>query len=145
MRIQWCFRMKLKMAFEAKDSSRINWFMGTISSIQVFDPIHWSNSPWRLLQAMPHSFGSVTRIKEWIDCGLDMYHECKSATNYSLCNFGGDSRRGGDGGGGCRKLPAEVLSLERIGGKMEVEEVRARFVHGPSSNFLFMVSPPMCI
>ncbi|PHT90068.1 hypothetical protein T459_05181 [Capsicum annuum] len=56
------------------------------------------------------------------------------------------NRRGGDGGGGCRKLPAEVLSLERIGGKMEVEDlIRARFVHGPSSNFLFMVSPPMCI
>ncbi|KAF3616705.1 hypothetical protein FXO37_34983 [Capsicum annuum] len=51
-------------------------------------------------------------------------------------------RRGGDSGGGCRKLPAEVLSLERIGGKVEVEEVRARSVHGPS-NFLFMVSPPV--
>ncbi|KAF3623708.1 putative DCN1-like protein 1-like [Capsicum annuum] len=54
------------------------------------------------------------------------------------CNFGGGSHRGGDSNGGCRKLPAEVLSLERIGGKMKVEEVRARSVHGPSSNFLFM-------
>ncbi|KAF3663763.1 hypothetical protein FXO38_10492 [Capsicum annuum] len=44
-------------------------------------------------------------------------------------------------GGGCRKLPAEVLSLERIGGKVEVEKVRARrswpllqfLVHGFSS------------
>ncbi|KAF3616470.1 putative DCN1-like protein 1-like [Capsicum annuum] len=53
---------------------------------------------------------------------------------HSLSTF----RRGGDSNGGCRKLPAEVLSLERIGGKMKVEEVRARSVHGPSSNFLFM-------
>ncbi|PHT77516.1 hypothetical protein T459_21038 [Capsicum annuum] len=54
-------------------------------------------------------------------------------------NGWGYNRRGGDdSNGGCRKLPAEVLSLERIGGKMKVEEVRARSVHGPSSNFLFM-------
>ncbi|PHU13223.1 hypothetical protein BC332_20153 [Capsicum chinense] len=53
-------------------------------------------------------------------------------------NGWGYNRCGGGSDGGCRKLPAEVLSLERIGGKMEVEEVRARSVHGPSSNFLFM-------
>ncbi|PHT55470.1 hypothetical protein CQW23_03956 [Capsicum baccatum] len=51
------------------------------------------------------------------------------------------NRHSGDSGGGCRKLPAEVLSLERIGGKVEVEKVGARrswpllqfLVHGFSS------------
>lgn len=50
MRIQWCPGMRFKMAFETEDSSRISWFMGTISSVQVDDPIRWPNSPWRLLQ-----------------------------------------------------------------------------------------------
>nr|CAD1843721.1 unnamed protein product [Ananas comosus var. bracteatus] len=38
MRVQWCPGMRFKMAFETEDSSRISWFMGTISSVQV--PIH---------------------------------------------------------------------------------------------------------
>lgn len=52
MRIQWCTRMRFKMAFETEDSSRISWFMGTVSSVQINDPTHWPNSPWRLLQVM---------------------------------------------------------------------------------------------
>lgn len=50
MRVQFCSGMRFKMAFETEDSSRISWFMGTISSVHVDDPIHWPNSPWRLLQ-----------------------------------------------------------------------------------------------
>jgi hypothetical protein len=50
MRIQWCSGMRFKMPFETEDSSRISWFMGTIASVQVVDPIRWPNSPWRLLQ-----------------------------------------------------------------------------------------------
>jgi len=50
MRIQWCSGMRFKMPFETEDSSRISWFMGTIASVQVLDPIRWPNSPWRLLQ-----------------------------------------------------------------------------------------------
>ncbi|KAH0971287.1 hypothetical protein GBA52_023443 [Prunus armeniaca] len=49
MRVQWCSGMRFKMAFETEDSSRISWFMGTIASVQVSDPICWPNSPWRLL------------------------------------------------------------------------------------------------
>lgn len=52
MQIQWCSGMRFKMAFETEDSSRISWFMGTISSVQVADPIRWPNSPWRLLQVL---------------------------------------------------------------------------------------------
>lgn len=50
MRVQWCPGMRFKMAFETEDSSRISWFMGTISSVQVSDPIRWPGSPWRLLE-----------------------------------------------------------------------------------------------
>lgn len=50
MRVHWCSGMRFKMAFETEDSSRISWFMGTVSSVQVADPIRWPNSPWRLLQ-----------------------------------------------------------------------------------------------
>jgi hypothetical protein len=50
MQIQWCSGMRFKMPFETEDSSRISWFMGTISSVHVQDPIHWPDSPWRLLQ-----------------------------------------------------------------------------------------------
>lgn len=50
MQIQWCPGMRFKMPFETEDSSRISWFMGTISSVQVEDPLRWPDSPWRLLK-----------------------------------------------------------------------------------------------
>lgn len=48
--IRWSAGMRFKMAFETEDSSRISWFMGTISAVQVADPVRWPDSPWRLLQ-----------------------------------------------------------------------------------------------
>ncbi|KAI3790476.1 hypothetical protein L2E82_03544 [Cichorium intybus] len=53
-RIQWCPRMRFKMAFETEDSSRISCFMGTISLVQVDDQIRWPNSPRRLLLVQIH-------------------------------------------------------------------------------------------
>lgn len=50
MQIRWCSGIRFKMPFETEDSSRISWFMGTISSVHVADPIRWPDSPWRLLQ-----------------------------------------------------------------------------------------------
>lgn len=52
LRLRWCSGMRFKMPFETEDSSRISWFMGTISSVQVADPILWPDSPWRLLQVL---------------------------------------------------------------------------------------------
>ncbi|KAI3458975.1 hypothetical protein Pfo_015638 [Paulownia fortunei] len=69
MRVQWCSGMRFKMAFETEDSSRISWFMGTISSVQVDDPIHWPNSPWRLLQVAwdePDLLQNVKRVSPWL-------------------------------------------------------------------------------
>ncbi|CAN4120297.1 unnamed protein product [Withania somnifera] len=69
MRIQWCSGMRFKMAFETEDSSRISWFLGTISSIQVADPIRWPNSPWRLLQVTwdePDLLQNVKHVSPWL-------------------------------------------------------------------------------
>lgn len=69
MRIQWCPGMRFKMAFETEDSSRISWFMGTISLVQVDDQIRWPNSPWRLLQVAwdePELLQNVTRVNPWL-------------------------------------------------------------------------------
>ncbi|KAJ4972035.1 hypothetical protein NE237_005134 [Protea cynaroides] len=69
MRIQWCAGMRFKMAFETEDSSRISWFMGTISSVQVAEPIRWPHSPWRLLQVTwdePDLLQNVKRVSPWL-------------------------------------------------------------------------------
>ncbi|KAH6760381.1 auxin response factor 16 [Perilla frutescens var. hirtella] len=70
MRVQWCSGMRFKMAFETEDSSRISWFMGTISSLQVdHSNIHWPNSPWRLLQVVwdePDLLQNVKRVNPWL-------------------------------------------------------------------------------
>lgn len=55
----WGSGMRFKMPFETEDSSRISWFMGTISYVQVADPIRWPNSPWRSLQVCLCQFISV--------------------------------------------------------------------------------------
>ncbi|EYU39842.1 hypothetical protein MIMGU_mgv1a020932mg [Erythranthe guttata] len=69
MRVRWCGGMRFKMAFETEDSSRISWFMGTISSVRVDDPIRWPNSPWRLLQVAwdePDLLQNVKRVSPWL-------------------------------------------------------------------------------
>ncbi|XP_064977125.1 auxin response factor 18 isoform X3 [Musa acuminata AAA Group] len=69
MRIQWCPGMRFKMAFETEDSSRISWFMGTISSVQVSDPVRWPISPWRLLQVQwdePDFLQNVKCVNPWL-------------------------------------------------------------------------------
>ncbi|KAK7270335.1 hypothetical protein RIF29_23402 [Crotalaria pallida] len=69
MQIQWCSGMRFKMPFETEDSSRISWFMGTISSVQVSDPIRWPDSPWRLLQVVwdePDLLQNVRCVNPWL-------------------------------------------------------------------------------
>ncbi|KAL5546166.1 hypothetical protein UlMin_005853 [Ulmus minor] len=69
LQIRWCAGMRFKMAFETEDSSRISWFMGTISSVQVADPLRWPESPWRLLQVTwdePDLLQNVKRVSPWL-------------------------------------------------------------------------------
>ncbi|GLT68011.1 hypothetical protein SLA2020_402760 [Shorea laevis] len=73
MQIQWSSGMRFKMPFETEDSSRISWFMGTISSVQVADSVRWPDSPWRLLQVAwdePDLLQNVKRVSPWPLCGL---------------------------------------------------------------------------
>ncbi|KAL5059988.1 hypothetical protein RYX36_031592 [Vicia faba] len=49
LQIRWYSGMRFKMAIETEDSSKINWLMGTIASLQTADPA-WPDSLWRLLQ-----------------------------------------------------------------------------------------------
>ncbi|KAK4375965.1 hypothetical protein RND71_006642 [Anisodus tanguticus] len=68
MSIQWCSGMRFKMAFETEDS-RISWFMGSISSVQVSDPVRWPHSPWRLLQVTwdePDLLQNVNQVNPWL-------------------------------------------------------------------------------
>ncbi|XP_057438327.1 auxin response factor 18-like [Lotus japonicus] len=68
MQVRWCPGMRFKMPFETEDSSRISWFMGTVSSVQVADP-RWSDSPWRLLQVAwdePDLLQNVKRVSPWL-------------------------------------------------------------------------------
>ncbi|CAL0333391.1 unnamed protein product [Lupinus luteus] len=69
MQIQWCSGMRFNMPFETEDSYRIGWFMGTVSSVKVADPIHWPNSPWRFLQVVwdePHLLQNVMCVNPWL-------------------------------------------------------------------------------
>ncbi|RDX71938.1 Auxin response factor 18, partial [Mucuna pruriens] len=69
LQIRWCSGIRFKMAFETEDSSRISWFMGTISLVQVADPLNWPNSPWRLLQVTwdePDLLQNVRRVSPWL-------------------------------------------------------------------------------
>ncbi|GMN39149.1 hypothetical protein TIFTF001_008374 [Ficus carica] len=69
LQIRWCSGMRFKMAFETEDSSRISWFMGTISSVQVADSLRWPDSPWRLLQVTwdePDLLQNVKRVSPWL-------------------------------------------------------------------------------
>ncbi|XP_071908241.1 auxin response factor 18-like [Coffea arabica] len=69
LQIHWCSGMRFKMPFETEDSSRISWFMGTVSSVQVADPIRWPDSPWRLLQVTwdePDLLQNVKRVSPWL-------------------------------------------------------------------------------
>ncbi|CAJ1968526.1 unnamed protein product [Sphenostylis stenocarpa] len=69
LQTRWSSGIRFKMAFETEDSSRISWFMGTISSVQVADPLNWPNSPWRLLQVTwdePDLLQNVRRVSPWL-------------------------------------------------------------------------------
>ncbi|CAI8585269.1 unnamed protein product [Vicia faba] len=67
LQIRWYSGMRFKMAFESEDSSKINWFMGTIASLHTADPA-WPNSLWRLLQVTwdkPDLLKNTKRVNPW--------------------------------------------------------------------------------
>ena len=50
LNVFWTPGMKVKMAMETEDSSRMTWFQGTVSAASVPDGGPWQGSPWRMLQ-----------------------------------------------------------------------------------------------
>ncbi|TKY74328.1 Auxin response factor 17 [Spatholobus suberectus] len=50
MSVAWSPGMRVKMAVETDDSSRMTWFQGTVSSVSFHDNDQWRGSPWRMLQ-----------------------------------------------------------------------------------------------
>ncbi|GAB4856691.1 hypothetical protein Ancab_014606 [Ancistrocladus abbreviatus] len=69
MQIRWCSGMRFKMPFETEDSSRISWFMGSISAVQVSAHSRWPDSPWRLLQVTwdePDLLQNVKCVSPWL-------------------------------------------------------------------------------
>ncbi|KAG0484539.1 hypothetical protein HPP92_008440 [Vanilla planifolia] len=69
MKFNWCSGMRFKMAFETEDSSRISWFMGTVSLVKYFDSVRWLGSPWRILQVSwdePDLLQNVKCVSPWL-------------------------------------------------------------------------------
>lgn len=50
IRVRWSPGMRVKMAVETDDSSRLTWFQGMVSSVSFSDNAPWPRSPWRMLQ-----------------------------------------------------------------------------------------------
>ncbi|KAG2701010.1 hypothetical protein I3843_06G022800 [Carya illinoinensis] len=50
LNVFWTSGMRVKMAMETEDSSRMTWFQGTVSGASVPDSGPWRGSPWRMLQ-----------------------------------------------------------------------------------------------
>ncbi|KAJ6720262.1 AUXIN RESPONSE FACTOR 4-RELATED [Salix viminalis] len=143
MQIQWCPGMRFKMAFETEDSSRISWFMGTISSVQVSDPIRWPNSPWRLLQVAwdePDLLHNVKRVSPWLVelayrepgmLNLDYLLQISTSTNcrrdYSRLIFSGFDRAA---------PPSRISNSNVTGNTQNSESISCLLTMGNSSQSL---------
>ncbi|GLU00981.1 hypothetical protein SLE2022_183110 [Rubroshorea leprosula] len=65
--ISWVGGMRVKMAVETEDSSRLSWFQGTVDSAA---PEHgcWGASPWQILQVIwdePEVLQNAKRVSPW--------------------------------------------------------------------------------
>ncbi|KAI4307334.1 hypothetical protein L6164_030534 [Bauhinia variegata] len=66
--IVWTPGMRVKMAMETEDSSRMTWFQGTVSSASAPDNGPWRGSPWRMLQVTwdePEVLQNAKRVSPW--------------------------------------------------------------------------------
>ncbi|XP_054788540.1 auxin response factor 17-like [Prosopis cineraria] len=66
--VAWTSGIRVKMAMETEDSSRITWFQGTVSSASAPDNGLWRGSPWRMLQVMwdePEVLQNAKRVSPW--------------------------------------------------------------------------------
>ncbi|WCJ44566.1 auxin response factor 17 [Euphorbia peplus] len=64
----WTPGMRVKMAMETEDSSRMTWFQGSVASAAVSDCGPWRGSPWRMLQISwdePEVLQNAKRVSPW--------------------------------------------------------------------------------
>ncbi|KAG9444035.1 hypothetical protein H6P81_015375 [Aristolochia fimbriata] len=68
MKVYWTVGMRIKMAVETEDSSRMTWFQGSIQSVGFPDGGLCRTSPWRMLQVNwdePEVLHNVKRVSPW--------------------------------------------------------------------------------
>ncbi|XP_004301788.1 PREDICTED: auxin response factor 17-like [Fragaria vesca subsp. vesca] len=68
LNVFWTAGMRVKMAMETDDSSRMTWFQGTLSSVFVPESGPWKGSPWRMLQVTwdePEVLQNAKRVSPW--------------------------------------------------------------------------------
>ncbi|XP_077240101.1 auxin response factor 17-like [Tasmannia lanceolata] len=68
MKVGWVSGMRVKMAVETEDSSRMTWFQGTVSSTVFQDLGPLGGSPWRMLQVTwddVEALQNVKRVSPW--------------------------------------------------------------------------------
>ncbi|XWS21569.1 hypothetical protein CRYUN_Cryun30bG0065500 [Craigia yunnanensis] len=68
LNIFWTGGIRVKMAVETEDSSRMTWFQGTVMSAAVPNSGPWIGSPWRMLQVEwdePEALQNARRVSPW--------------------------------------------------------------------------------
>ncbi|KDP32733.1 hypothetical protein JCGZ_12025 [Jatropha curcas] len=68
LNVFWTAGMRVKMAMETEDSSRMTWFQGTIASAAAADCGPWRGSPWRMLQITwdePEVLQNAKKVSPW--------------------------------------------------------------------------------
>lgn len=68
MSVYWSAGMRVKMAMETEDSSRMTWFQGTVASVVVTDNGLWRGTFWRMLQVAwdePEVLQNMKRVSPW--------------------------------------------------------------------------------
>ncbi|OIW14515.1 hypothetical protein TanjilG_04948 [Lupinus angustifolius] len=67
-RVMWSPGMRVKMAVETEDSSRMSWFQGTVSAVCVPENGQWQGSPWHMLQVAwdePEVLQNAKLVSPW--------------------------------------------------------------------------------
>ncbi|KAJ8762879.1 hypothetical protein K2173_023008 [Erythroxylum novogranatense] len=66
--VLWTAGLRVKMAMETEDSSRMTWFQGTVAAASMPDSGPWRGSPWRMLQVNwdePEVLQNAKRVSPW--------------------------------------------------------------------------------
>ncbi|KAJ1376167.1 DNA-binding barrel domain superfamily [Sesbania bispinosa] len=66
MMVAWSPGIRVKMAVEADDLTKMTWFQGVVCSVSVPpDNVPWRGSPWRMLQGARHDLFSASSFSNF--------------------------------------------------------------------------------